>query len=129
MFDGDAADQMERVVTVMQDIENLCTTLFKLHYGSVYEPEESEFAPRRELHVQEVDSMSQFGEKVLTERERIVAQNLLRGHSAKSMARLLDISPGTISIHRSNVYKKMEVSSQAELSSLFLQQLMGPDLR
>lgn len=57
---------------------------------------------------------------VLTPRESEIITLILRGHSSVSMARLLEISPGTVKIHRKNAYRKLDISSQAQLFSLFL---------
>lgn len=64
-----------------------------------------------------------FGTSMLTGRERDVALMMLRGHSSKSAARRLDISPDTERVHRRNIYDKLGVSSQAELCSLFFEAL------
>ncbi len=64
-----------------------------------------------------------FGTSLLTERERDVALLMLRGHSSKSAARRLDISPDTERVHRRNIYEKLSISSQAELCSLFFDAL------
>ena len=37
-----------------------------------------------------------------------------------SIATLLNISVGTVKVHRKNIYAKLEISSQSELFSLFL---------
>ena len=63
------------------------------------------------------------GAELLTERERQVAVALLRGHSAKSVARLLAIAPGTVTVHRKNLYNKLGIRSQAELFSRFIEAL------
>jgi DNA-binding CsgD family transcriptional regulator len=61
-----------------------------------------------------------FGDPVLTSREREVARLVLRGHSSKSIAKLLEISLATVKIHRRNIYSKLNISSQSELFSLFI---------
>ncbi|MNN87274.1 Transcriptional regulatory protein UhpA [compost metagenome] len=61
-----------------------------------------------------------FGGDRLTEREREIAHLLLRGHSVKSSAKVLEISPETVRMHRKNLYTKLEISSQAELFALFI---------
>ncbi len=68
-----------------------------------------------------------FGRSVLTEREREVALLLLRGHSSKSAAKELDISPDTAQMHRKNLYRKLGLSSQSELFSLFITVLSQAD--
>ncbi len=69
------------------------------------------------------EQMSNFGADVLTEQERRVTQLLLRGHSSKSCARALAISPTTERVHRRNIYAKLDISSQAELFNRFFQTL------
>jgi DNA-binding CsgD family transcriptional regulator len=59
----------------------------------------------------------------LTEREGEIAGLLLRGHSAKSIARSLRISPGTVRNHMKKIYAKLGVSSQTELFAVFLEAL------
>jgi DNA-binding CsgD family transcriptional regulator len=64
-----------------------------------------------------------FGESVLTDRERQICQLLLRGHSSKSIARELDIAPGTVMVHKRNLFAKLDISSQYELFSLLIDEL------
>ncbi|NBF04016.1 LuxR family transcriptional regulator [Pseudomonas sp. Fl5BN2] len=61
-----------------------------------------------------------FGTPLLTAREREIAHLILRGHSVKSTAKVLEISPETVRMHRKNLYTKLEISSQAELFALFI---------
>jgi len=56
----------------------------------------------------------------LTQREREIVTMVLRGHSTESIAMQLSISPGTVKIHRKNIYRKMKVSTQAELFAAFM---------
>lgn len=57
----------------------------------------------------------------LTARELEVVGLVLQGHSSESIANILQISSGTVRIHRKNVYAKMRISSQRELFSIFMQ--------
>ena len=72
------------------------------------------------------DAFANFGATVLTDREREVAQLILRGHSSESICFNLGISLGTVKTHRKNAYSKLEISSQSELLSLFLRSLQTP---
>ena len=65
-----------------------------------------------------------FGDGILTPREREVAEYTLKGHSAESVGQLLAISPGTVRIHRRNIYAKLRINSQGELFSRFLDTLV-----
>lgn len=64
-----------------------------------------------------------FGCDLLTEREREVAHMVLRGHSVKSTAGQMSISPETVRMHRKNLYLKLEIGSQSELFALFIEWL------
>ena len=48
---------------------------------------------------------------------------ILRGHSVKSTASQMSISPETVRMHRKNLYLKLEVGSQSELFALFIEWL------
>lgn len=62
-----------------------------------------------------------FGRDVLTGREREVVHLLLKGHSSRAIAGLLGLSVNTIKVYTKRFHKKLEVSSQAELFSLFFE--------
>jgi DNA-binding CsgD family transcriptional regulator len=69
------------------------------------------------------EAFMSFGEGKLTARELEVCHLLLRGHSAKSSARCLGIAAETVRMHRKNLYTKLQIGSQAELFSLFIEWL------
>jgi DNA-binding CsgD family transcriptional regulator len=77
-------------------------------------------APLTSLNQQIEAAFMNFGSALLTVREREIAHLILRGHSVKSTARVLNISPETVRMHRKNLYTKLQISSQAELFSLFI---------
>ena len=70
------------------------------------------------------DDLGNFGAGILTPREREVAEFTLKGHSAESTGQILGISPGTVRIHRRNIYGKLRINSQGELFSRFLDTLV-----
>ncbi|MEM8812374.1 MAG: helix-turn-helix transcriptional regulator, partial [Pseudomonadota bacterium] len=70
------------------------------------------------------DAFRSIGEGILTPRERQVVELTLRGHSADAIGKLLDISSGTVRIHRRNIYSKLRISSQGELFSNFLNAML-----
>lgn len=69
-------------------------------------------------------AFQKFGLGLLTPREKQVAEFTLKGHSAAAVGRILDISPGTVRIHRRNIYSKLRIRSQGELFSEFIDTLM-----
>ena len=64
-----------------------------------------------------------FTAAILTDREGEIVGLLLKGHSAKSVAKALRISPGTVRNHMKKIYAKLGVSSQTELFARFLEAL------
>ena len=75
------------------------------------------------LHRRLTRCFENFGAGLLTERERQTTQLLLRGHSTKSVARELGIAPGTVMVHKRNLFAKLGITSQYELFSLFIDAL------
>ena len=62
-----------------------------------------------------------FGRDHLSARECEVIQLILKGHSNKSIAQLLEISVDTVKVYNKRFHTKLDISSQAELFSLFLE--------
>ncbi len=60
---------------------------------------------------------------VLTPREVDTVELMLKGHSTKSLARVLSIDGGTVANHKRNIYFKLDVHSAAQLFDLFLRSL------
>lgn len=54
----------------------------------------------------------------ISPREIDVVGLIMQGHCNSTIADLLGISHGTVKIHRKNIYRKLEISSQAELFNL-----------
>lgn len=59
----------------------------------------------------------------LTGRETAIVELVLQGHSSESIGLKLNISTGTVKVHRRNVYRKLGISSQTQLLSLYLKNL------
>ncbi len=95
-------------------------TLSDYHTG-----DDGEEAAHPSLDHQVSSAFENFGEGVLTPREREVVRLVLRGHSSNSIGRQFQISTGTVKIHRRNIYAKLGISSQFELFSHFISYLSG----
>lgn len=70
-------------------------------------------------------ALQNFGTSLLTQRESLVLNLLLCGHSIKSIAERLENSLETIKSHRKKIYSKLDVSTQAELFYVFIDSLRG----
>jgi DNA-binding CsgD family transcriptional regulator len=64
-----------------------------------------------------------FGSGSLTDRELEIINLVLQGHSSKSVADSLGITVGTVKVHRNNIYTRLNISTQSQLFSLFLDHL------
>lgn len=65
----------------------------------------------------------------LTGRQSEIALLILKGHSSASIAMRLGISPQTVKVFRKQLYRKCEISSQAELFSLMMPLLSSLEFR
>jgi DNA-binding CsgD family transcriptional regulator len=59
----------------------------------------------------------------LTVREASIVDLVLQGHSSESIGLKLAITTGTVKVHRRNVYRKLGISSQAQLLAIYLKNL------
>ena len=64
-----------------------------------------------------------FGASLLSPREKNVLELMLRGYGTDTSAERLDIAVETVRRHRKSIYRKLDVSSQTDLFSLFLNSL------
>jgi DNA-binding CsgD family transcriptional regulator len=79
---------------------------------------------RREVdtltHRKVQSTIENFASSLLTQRERQVLFYMISGYSSALTAQRLNTSEGTIKIHRKNIHRKLDIGSQAELFSLFI---------
>jgi len=61
-----------------------------------------------------------FGESILSPREKDVLELMLRGYGTDISAERLNIALETVRRHRKSIYRKLDVSSQTDLFSLFI---------
>lgn len=61
-----------------------------------------------------------FGASLLSPREKDVLELMLRGYSTDTSAERLSIAVETVRRHRKSIYRKLDVRSQTDLFSLFL---------
>jgi DNA-binding CsgD family transcriptional regulator len=65
-------------------------------------------------------TIENFASSLLTRRERQVLFYMISGYSSALTAQRLKTSEGTIKNHRKNIHRKLDIGSQAELFSLFI---------
>jgi DNA-binding CsgD family transcriptional regulator len=76
-----------------------------------------------QLEIQPADAVWQ--DLNLTSRETAIVDLVLQGHSSESIGLKLNISTGTVKVHRRNVYRKLGISSQTQLLALYLKAFGG----
>ncbi len=82
---------------------------------------------RAGFHVKLKEAMERLGTSVLTPREKMILDHLLRGYSVRVTAERLGVSEGTVRIHRHSIYSKLDIGSQNELFSLVIEALKHMD--
>jgi DNA-binding CsgD family transcriptional regulator len=73
-----------------------------------------------QTHRKVQSTIENFARSLLTQRERQVLFYMISGYSSALTAQRLNATEGTIKIHRKNIYRKLDIGSQAELFSLFI---------
>ena len=106
-------------VGILRDLEPLLRSAAARHWSDLH-PAGDAPSPNP-LGAALQHAMARFGTSVLTERECEIASLILRGYSLKGAAEKLSISETTVKLHRSNLYAKLDIASQTELFSLFIE--------
>lgn len=108
----------EAHIASLRAIEPLVAQAFRLFWAG---RKTRQAASPRDTAIDE--AFARFGGDCLSPREREVAQLILRGHSTHSIGDQLGITDATVKSHRKNLYGKLEIATQYELFSLFIQSL------
>jgi DNA-binding CsgD family transcriptional regulator len=114
---------VQDAVELMRLLESNFCIMFRNYFYSTGRQWITNEIDRREIHTTVSAVLENFGSDVLSDREQEIVRLLLKGHSAKSIATLLDITAGTVSVHRSNIYQKLAVAGQGDLFSKFVASL------
>ncbi|WP_425107325.1 helix-turn-helix transcriptional regulator [Ancylobacter sp.] len=109
-------------VRLLRELAPVVLSLCRLRWGAELIGEEAgDRSGRGEGRApRELDRGKIWQDLSLTEREGEVVDLILQGHSADSIARLLSISAGTAKVHRRNIYRKLNINSQAGLFAHFV---------
>jgi DNA-binding CsgD family transcriptional regulator len=103
------------------DVEPLVSAFVERHFAWRDTQRMPAPPPRAGFDLREQIGLMQPGE--ITPRETDIIELMLKGHSAKSIASVLDIEEGTVTNHKRNIYAKAGVHSQAQLFDRFLRTL------
>lgn len=112
---GTAFDDSE--IAALRGLHPVVGASLRRHWEEMHKPDPAALQPGSE----EVFRLA-FGD-VLTPAQYAVTRLVLRGHSNVSIANNLGITEGTVKMHRYNIYKRLEISSQSELFQRFIDYL------
>lgn len=105
-------------------VSDILIGLFKKHMEMSDLKQTLRAQPLSSLVLDRVNALlDNFEPDLLTKREQQIAKLVIMGHSSQSAADILCISPGTERVHRAKLYAKMNLRSNSELFSYFLDKL------
>ncbi|UCI07138.1 helix-turn-helix transcriptional regulator [Mesorhizobium sp. B1-1-8] len=110
--------------TLLQRAAPLVSAMASRHWsglGSRFDAAKA--SRRRRSRTLQAENESVWRTLKLTVREADIIELVLQGHSSESIGLRLNISTGTVKVHRRNVYRKLGISSQTELLSIYLKSL------
>jgi DNA-binding CsgD family transcriptional regulator len=112
-------------IAVLKMVEPVVRAAMTRHWGHLRHQPEAGRAPAWSTRGELMElAFERFGQDTLSPREQMVVQLILRGHSAHSIARSLEIAEGTVKNHRKSIYAKLGISSQQELFSRFIRSML-----
>ena len=109
----------ERSLTMLRELYPVIEAAIQRHWVEAASPHTDDPSLQRRMEA----SLHAFGSSVLTRREQQITGMVLLGNSTRLIAEKLAISTETVKLHRKHAYAKLDISSQAELFSLFMQAL------
>lgn len=111
--------EMNALETLAPVINSLLELHCRLKHSDFYMGSESTEARSEDAFVHILQGQ-------LTETQRYIAKLILQGHSNTSIAAVLNISEGTVKVHKHNIYQRLDISTNAELFRRFINYLTGP---
>lgn len=111
---------------LMRKAEPLVAALVRKVWGTLGPRFDHSSRSRREDRNSEVEARARISDK-LTLRESAIIELVLQGHSSESIGLRLGVATGTVKVHRRNIYRKLGISSQAQLMSLYLGRIKVPN--
>ncbi len=107
---------------LLRDMAPAVISLARLRWPALPADEPAESMQDETLPaVNEFDRAHIWESLSLTPREKHVVDLVLQGQSTESIARAMRIVPGTLKVHRRNIYRKLKIKSQAGLFARFVE--------
>lgn len=96
----------------------LVRAMIETHWAEVSDHFDAQLM--REPHALPGATGKPWSNRNLTGREKAIIELVLQGHSSESIGLRLGVATGTVKVHRRNIYRKLGISSQTQLMSLYL---------
>jgi DNA-binding CsgD family transcriptional regulator len=110
----------EEEMQALSKLTPILAAIFEVHFKLKYS---SSHTTTVKSDVILEDAFMEILQGHLTETQRLIAKLILQGHSSGSIAATLNISEGTVKVHRHNIYQRLNISTNAELFRLFIDYL------
>jgi DNA-binding CsgD family transcriptional regulator len=111
---------------LMRKAEPLVSAMVQRVWGRLGQRFDLSSSSRRQGRKPETEARARISDK-LTLRESAIIELVLQGHSSESIGLRLGVATGTVKVHRRNIYRKLGISSQAQLMSLYLGRVKVPE--
>lgn len=111
---------------LMRKAEPLVAAMVRQVWGRLGSRFDHSIRTRKEDRNPEAKARARISDK-LTLRESDIIELVLQGHSSESIGLRLGVATGTVKVHRRNIYRKLGISSQAQLMSLYLGRMKVPE--
>jgi DNA-binding CsgD family transcriptional regulator len=120
---GNRSERFENTAEIKASLESLLLVISSLCRRHWPKFDSTSLIGTGRLSQQLEVSFDLFGSSRLSVREADISRLILKGHSSKSIARIFGNSPETVKVHRKRIYTKLNITSQGELFSIFLEAL------
>jgi DNA-binding CsgD family transcriptional regulator len=111
---------------LMRKVEPLVAAMVRQAWGRLGPRFDHSNRTRKQDRNSEAKARARISDK-LTLRESDIIELVLQGHSSESIGLRLGVATGTVKVHRRNIYRKLGISSQAQLMSLYLGRMKVPE--
>lgn len=115
-------------IELLEQVADLLCAIGRQNWGDLchrFAPPAPSVSPSNDLLGPIEQTLLSLKQDTLSDRQAEIIGYLLKGHSTESIALNLDISAETVKVHRRNAYANLGISSQAELFSIFIEELSG----
>jgi DNA-binding CsgD family transcriptional regulator len=117
---NNAPKYKKKELALLQSFSPLLRLLLVQHAKSVLKKINKKQSPPSNSLKEHIYNATFPNDVRITSREAEISSLIIKGYSTIAIGLRLYISPQTVKVHRRNIYRKLNISSQAELFKMFL---------